>query len=533
MTGVHFLGPQPVYVDNNQQTIHSAATVNADGNQTYAGFKTREVELHARITAWSNGTSGTATIQFTLTRIRPDGSEEGSVVGPVMLAIGDEILRMQLGPGESVKVAWDVAGGTTSYPVMTNTLTASKDQNAGVEIDNFDRALVTIPEFHYTSLADSFLSAWTTYWYTQGTGGNQTTSYANGYLEMIWTAANASQMQAHHSRRKWYPKGHKIIFEANVLFGDGATASTDPTNTRRRVGFFADGTVAHASFTNGFGFMTDGSGSLYAIVESTKGGGLRTSKSLLTLQARAYRLKVIVDDTTVMWFVDDMELPIYTLDRWALSTTNHWPSAEMRAVFSMATSGSAPSVAPEMVIYGAKITTTDVRDTWEKPWVVGRYAAGTALINGSASIQNLWGIQNDSTAAEGRLVIVRRIETMGGNAVASTAHFLYRLSKSGTQSAGTTLTVVKLNPDDPTALATVRSGPTATASGGDSWVGNPGLTITAAGATNPTQLSALGGAVDNESQYVLLPGEALLMRADANTTNWRHSVMVNWIEGAL
>lgn len=533
MSGIHFLGPQPVYVDNNQQTIHNAATVNADGNGTYAGFKTREVELHARITAWSAGTSGTATIQFTLTRIRPDGSEEGSVVGPVMAAIGDEILRLPMGPGESVKVAWDIAGGVTSYPVMSTTLTGAKDQNSGIEVDSFDRALVTIPEFTYTALADSFLAAWTTLWYTQGTGGNQTTSYTNGYLEMTWTAANASQFQAHHSRRKWYPDGHKITLETTVLFGDGTTASTDPTNTRRRVGFFADGSVAHGSFTNGFGFMTDGSGSLFAIIESTKSGGVRTSKTLLTLQPRAYRLKIIADDTAVYWYVDDMELPIYVMDRWGLAGAAYWPTADMRVVYSMATSASAPSSAPKMVIYASKVTTTDIRDHWQTPQVMGRYGAATALITGAASTQNLWGIQNDSTAAEGRLVIVRRIEVMGANSVASTAAFQYRLSKSGTQSAGTTLTVVKMNPDDPTALATVRTSPTATASGGDMWVANPGLTITAAGATNPTQLSALGNAADGYSQYVLLPGEALLMRADTNTTNWRHCVSVSWIEGAL
>jgi hypothetical protein len=159
----------------------------------------------------------------------------------------------------------------------------------------------------------------------------------------------------------------------------------------------------------------------------------------------------------------------------------------------------------------------------------GAYSAATALIAGTAGVQNLASIENP--VASGRTVFVTRVQLMGVSNSTANAKFLYRVGRSsGVPTGGSTLGIQehRLAGDSPVAIA--RSGPTATAATGDMWVGTPGVFTTGTPAT-PVALDAFRGFRETDD-ITLAAGEGLLVRADGNDTDWSHSVVFSWQEGA-
>lgn len=167
------------------------------------------------------------------------------------------------------------------------------------------------------------------------------------------------------------------------------------------------------------------------------------------------------------------------------------------------------------------------------------YFAATDLINGNVAAQNLLSIENPAvasppTSVPARLVVVRFVAARGISAAAAIVPFLYRLARTtapGFPSAGTPLTAQKRRSIDPAPVAIVRSGPTATGAAGCIASAQPGLVITAAGAAVPSETDLVKATQPDPRCIILAPGEAVLVSADANTADWRHSVCVEWHEG--
>ena len=159
--------------------------------------------------------------------------------------------------------------------------------------------------------------------------------------------------------------------------------------------------------------------------------------------------------------------------------------------------------------------------------VVGEYRAATTLINGAASAQNLLSIENPT--GSGKIVIVKRLGVTAVVVAVAATNFLYRLGRhNGFPTNGTTITATKRLTSDPDPVAIVRQSPGGSITN-NMWVGSPGSVITAVGHMQPFPLCAID--TNNDIGDVILhPGEALIMLADANDTDWRHFSHVLWQE---
>jgi hypothetical protein len=210
-------------------------------------------------------------------------------------------------------------------------------------------------------------------------------------------------------------------------------------------------------------------------------------------------------------------------------------STGKKAGMKAATIGGATIYLPAAVIYdesgnavGVANSALRVADVGTRV-LLGAYRCGSsAFVAGLASAQNLLSIENPS--ASGVTVAIKRVEIQGvfASTTASATAFLYHVGRTtAIPSAGTALTAQKHQTTDAAPKAIVRTAPTATAATGDLWTTAPGT-----GSSNsPAMLPVPLFAESRESDDLLLAaGEALLVRADTNTTNWRHSVDVSWEE---
>lgn len=160
--------------------------------------------------------------------------------------------------------------------------------------------------------------------------------------------------------------------------------------------------------------------------------------------------------------------------------------------------------------------------------IVGEYYAATTLIAGQASAHNLFSIENPS--GSGKFVIVRRMGVNGVAAAVATALFVYRMGRASVfPSGGITQPATKRLSSQPSPVAIVRASPAGGVSD-NMWTGSPGTLITAVGHVTSHPLQLALDAVDDEGDVVLAPGEALIMIADANDTDWRHFGSVRWQE---
>lgn len=170
---------------------------------------------------------------------------------------------------------------------------------------------------------------------------------------------------------------------------------------------------------------------------------------------------------------------------------------------------------------GLKVTAISARN------VIGEYGAATALIPGVASSQNLFSIENPVGSGKG--VVVKKMIVGGVVAATATTIFLYRMGRNNSfPTGGSTVTATKRESDDPNPIAVVRSGPTGSVTN-TMWCNSPGVLVTAAGAF----VSSVPAIIDSDNDFndvLLSSGEAVIVIADTNTTNWRHFGYVYWQE---
>jgi hypothetical protein len=158
----------------------------------------------------------------------------------------------------------------------------------------------------------------------------------------------------------------------------------------------------------------------------------------------------------------------------------------------------------------------------------GSYYAGSNLIPGSAATQNLFSIGNPIGSSVS--IRVYRMDVRGNTTSNSSTAFLYKLRRtSGLPSGGTILSSVNRESSDPAASGIIRSAPTATATGGSLWSAAGGTYSNNAGLSLSNVHQGLMVNFER-NEFVLAPGEGLVVTADANTINWTHVVNVAWNE---
>jgi hypothetical protein len=170
--------------------------------------------------------------------------------------------------------------------------------------------------------------------------------------------------------------------------------------------------------------------------------------------------------------------------------------------------------------------------------VTGSYFCGTPLITGSATIQVLTTLENPFTSS--RNLYLKRIEIQGTVNAVSTIQFLYRLGRtsSGTMPSGSSQLILQsqkhasadANPSGFVRYASGTIAPSCSFALGDAWSSSPGVFQTAAGQFVPYILTFSAGERET-SDIVIAPGEGIAIRADPNTTGWKHSVDFFWDEG--
>lgn len=159
--------------------------------------------------------------------------------------------------------------------------------------------------------------------------------------------------------------------------------------------------------------------------------------------------------------------------------------------------------------------------------ISGEYSVGLTLINGSASAQNLFSIENP--VASGKFVIVRKMGVGGTVAAVTTALFVYRMGRNNVfPTGGTPITATKRSSSISAPVAIVRSAPAGSVTN-NMWTSSPGTYVTAVGHMAATTYMAIDS-LDDEGDILLAPGEALIMIADSNDTDWRHYGFVRWQE---
>ncbi len=144
MPGVFLLAPGPVFIDPNQQTVQSNATVTTSGSSIFTGFGVREITLVINI---KNAPTGTGpSITYSLQEIDPgDGltAVGTSVTGTAITTAATQILSLPLTLTGAVKVTWTVTGITPSFTGVYATLvTKISTVDSGIDASNVERPLL-------------------------------------------------------------------------------------------------------------------------------------------------------------------------------------------------------------------------------------------------------------------------------------------------------------------------------------------------------------------------------------------------------
>lgn len=161
------------------------------------------------------------------------------------------------------------------------------------------------------------------------------------------------------------------------------------------------------------------------------------------------------------------------------------------------------------------------------------YCCATSLITGANSVQSLMTIENPSGSTINVYIMEIRF---GGIATASSASpFLYHIGRAtGLPTGGTILTSQKYDSSIGSATGIVRQSPTATASAGSMWVSTPGVILSGGLLGGPVSMSQVSfiftPILDFNNALLLVPGEALIITGDANSTSWNHFGSVSWLE---
>ena len=157
------------------------------------------------------------------------------------------------------------------------------------------------------------------------------------------------------------------------------------------------------------------------------------------------------------------------------------------------------------------------------------YYAATGAISGTSGGQTIATIHNPS-ASTTVLRVFRAAVRGTPSALASVGPFLYHIVRTtGVPTGGSSVTAGQQISSASAPQGVVLTSSTATASGGDFWVGTPGSALSLVGV-------APGGPVEDPLKdpiidIALLAGEALMVRTDAASVNWTHWVYFVWSEG--
>jgi len=130
MSGVFFLGPQPTFLDPNNQAVHSNATITTSGSSILTGFGAGEVVLIVNLTATPTGT--TPTITFTLQQVDPVNQTTvfGSTSSTSSInSISVNVISLQTNGG-AVKLSWTVTGAGASFTGL-NTSISQRPESPG------------------------------------------------------------------------------------------------------------------------------------------------------------------------------------------------------------------------------------------------------------------------------------------------------------------------------------------------------------------------------------------------------------------
>ena len=159
--------------------------------------------------------------------------------------------------------------------------------------------------------------------------------------------------------------------------------------------------------------------------------------------------------------------------------------------------------------------------------LVGSYGCGTGVIAGTVAAQNLVSIENP--VASGKTVYVKRFRITAVGVAAAPTSYRYTLGRTtAVPTLGTVLTAQKRATADATPVAIVRSVPTATAATGSYWSG-AGV-LSSVNATMPLAAHEALAELRESDDIVLAAGEGLLLIAEANDTDLRHTIAICWEE---
>lgn len=158
--------------------------------------------------------------------------------------------------------------------------------------------------------------------------------------------------------------------------------------------------------------------------------------------------------------------------------------------------------------------------------IVGEYYAGTDLIAGSDTIQNLISLENPVVSDTN--LFLSGI-SVGGVAVSNfTTPFLYYVTRTiGLPTDGIVLVSQKRSTSDAPPEGIVKTSPVVVSDLGALWVGSPGQV--SVGISNINVFESLNSDLE-KNEIVIAPGEAILIWAEENSNDWTHWINLRWNE---
>ena len=158
---------------------------------------------------------------------------------------------------------------------------------------------------------------------------------------------------------------------------------------------------------------------------------------------------------------------------------------------------------------------------------VGEYYFGSNLIIGAGAVQTLVTLENP--IASGRSIYLNNVVINGTLTGTFTSAFAYTLARTtGLPTSGAIQVSQKRNTSDLDPVGIVKQASVVTAATGSLWTGSPGVTGNK-GSFFQTLTQSIA-AFQEKREVVLASGEAVVIMAGPNDTNWFHWVNLHWNE---
>lgn len=162
--------------------------------------------------------------------------------------------------------------------------------------------------------------------------------------------------------------------------------------------------------------------------------------------------------------------------------------------------------------------------------VLGEYYFGSSLITGAASTQTLLTLENPS--GSGNNIYLNKVIINGTVSSTFSTPFVYTLTRAAALPTGGTIQTAQLrSTTDASPVGVIRTLPSATAAVGSIWTGSPGV-ISNKGAFFQT-LTEATATFEERKEIVIAPGQAVVVTAGVNSTDWSHWVNLHWNEVAI